>query len=98
MSLRMLASLLLLSLLTPAVLGAPVLYRLLDAVSANDTVTFAGSFGAPGAVTSVSFCDGSGRCISSPVSVPSSTTVRATVAALDPASTLNATLLGPSGK
>ena len=78
--------------------GGAVLFRVLDPVAANDTVTFAGAFGAPGAVTHVRFCDGGGACAAAPVSVPSSSTVRATVpAGLDPASTLNATLLGAAG-
>jgi hypothetical protein len=88
----------LLSLLLPAPPASAALFRLLDPVSANDTVTFAGSFGAAGAAAAVSFCDGSGRCERAPLSAPSSATARATVpAALDPGSTLSATLLSAAG-
>jgi hypothetical protein len=74
-----------------------VLYRVMDPVSFNDTLTLAGAWGGPGAAASISFCDGSGRCQQAPLAAPSSSTARATVPALDPASTLNVTLLSASG-
>jgi hypothetical protein len=46
-----------LSLLPAAAMG--VLYRVLDPVSFNDTLTLAGAWVA---AASISFCDGSGRC------------------------------------
>ena len=81
----------------PLLAAAGTLYRVLDPVSANDTVTLVGALGPPGAAAAVSFCDASGACAQAPLAAPSSSTARATVPALDPASTLTATLLSASG-
>lgn len=87
------ALILALALLLPATRAVPTLYRVVTPVSAGETLLIAG-FDLHN-VTTVRFCDGTPTCADVPLSLPASLTVRATVPALSPLSTLTAELLPP---
>lgn len=81
--------------LLPFACAKPTLYRTVTPVASNETLVIAG-FDLQN-ITGVRFCDGTPACVVAPLSLPASLTVRATVPALSPRSTLTAELLTGGG-